>query len=744
MKRCKDACSLKLCRYVPQHTPTTSQLPVLLIGQAPGKVEGLTKTPFTGLTGKMLKGLLLDIGLDLHSLYINNIVSCAPPEDRIPTPSEIAACFEGLRYDIKQAKPKLIVALGEVAAYALTDKRGIKNIRGQKFPLLAKYNYKCEVLCLLHPSFLIRQRQWIELAKQDLKGINNHFFPTTLTQVSTPKEPTFIYDPSPSELAEHFNNMSQHITSVDIETPGELNIRKASIIGIAFSASRDLAIGLDFTNPSAISDETWQVMKKFLEDPKAQKSMQNAFFDVGVLRSNGVDTKGLTYDTLLAEHTMYSDMPGNLDFLRGKYTDVPQYKPSKAKMKTIGSWGKEERLCMNCWDVIATHEVRLAQLKIMDKGQLDLLKNIELPLIDVCDSLERKGIRIDVNRLAILYKKLQPQADLIEKTHFSPLGINPRSPKQLIKHFGIKSTDEKTLKYLIRRNKGDVKLMQTLLDYRKLLKITSVYLKGVYDRMDEGRIHAHPNSAGTGTGRFSYKNPNLQNVPDPLRIIYTPDDEDHVFIKGDYNQMEVRVAAVLSQEETMLKDLAEGRSIHQLMGKDIFHKEWNELTPKQQLRVKTVVFGTLYGRGSRSIAIEFNVPTSLAEQWQKIYVDKYPKVNAYLQKQTKNFYSTGRCITPFGRVRVLQTLTQAYNAPIQSSAADVLKVQLIKLYKEGFDLRVTVHDDIVAQADRKISMEVLREFKKVMESPVELLNGYVFPIKAKIGDNWFQMKEVKF
>lgn len=732
-------CNLTYCGYVPWYKPKIIQYPVMFVGQAPGHVETITKAPFTGPAGKVLWRLMHTAGLDKDKCFITNICECAPPDDRAPSNAEMELCKEHLIAEISEAKPELIVALGEVAASALTGRTGIQSLRGQIYPLLSKWDYSCPVLCMLHPSFIMRQRQWMDIAVKDMEKII-HFFNKTLN-IEVKVEPKFVYDPPDSDFASYLAEMSKGITAVDIETPAELDILTARIIGIAFCSSVNFAVALNLTERDK-GTEKWNIMKRFLEDPNAKKCTQNGQFDLGVLESHGIVVKGLAYDTLLAEHTMNSDLPGKLDSLRGRYTSIPAYKPSAKEMKTIARWTNEQRASMNCWDVITTWAVMEGQKKVMNQHQLDVLTNIELPMIEVCNYMERRGIKVNTTSLALMYKEVEPKANELNAKYFAPLSLNPRSPVQIKKYLKIQGTDEDTLTALIKRNHPQAELMEALLEYRRLNKIASVYLLGVYQRLRNDRIHAHPKIEGTGTGRLSYQNPNLQNVPEPMRVIYIPDSEDYVLLNGDYNQLELRVGANIAPEPMMLKEFAEGRSVHQMMGEVIFKKPWDELTAAQKLQTKTVVFGTFYGRTPRSIAIEFGISVANAEVWQNLCIKHYPGLLAYVKRQAAEFNNSRRCNTPFGRVRVLQTITQAYNTPIQSSASDVTLTTLIELKKRGFDLCTTVHDSIVIQAPKKDMMDVSREMKRIMERPIPQLNNYQFPIKLKAGDDWYNIKEV--
>ena len=629
LTRCNE-CTLFNESYIPPQLPIRPQYPVLWIGQAGGQTEDLTGVPFTGRAGKMLWRLMKEAGLNKTYQNLTNIVKCVPPDDREPTDLEMNCCYNQLKEEIHRVEPQLIIALGGVASKALTGKKNIRSLRGQTFPLLDHFQWECPVLCVLHPSFVMRQRQWIDLTIEDMKLIPKFFIEGMNIEVED--QPEFILDPDEHQLAEELEKASLHQASFDTETTG-LNTRKDVIVGASLCYQPNRAIAFDLPE----RDSKWEVLKKYLEDPRAEKITQNGQFDSAICETHGEVIECLAFDTLLAEHILSSDLPGNLDFLRSKYTHIKPYKPTKREMKVIQHWPKEKRLEYGCLDALTTYQVAMKQMELMTQDDWRVLQEIDLPLVPVVNRMERRGMLVDTTTLALLYRQLLPQLEEMEEKYFKPLGLNPNSPTQLAPYFGIEDTEAVTLKKHINKGHDQRELMQITLDYRGLQKATSVYLLGIYDRLEEGRIHTQFNITGTGTGRLSSTDPNLQNVFKEGRVIYIADDDDHVLVEGDYSQLELRVVAVLADETTLLNELAQGINVHYLLAYEMFHKKWNELTDIQKLREKAVVFGTIGGRSARSIAIEFGIPTSLAEEWQALCFNKYPKFHLYKEKQTRVF-----------------------------------------------------------------------------------------------------------
>jgi len=730
-----ETCPLRDTDWVPSQIIDEPELPVFFIGQNPGGTEMLTHIPFTGKAGKMCYRLLAEAGLNKRKLNIGNLIACPTPDDRAPTTEEVECCAPGLQAEIEDLQPELIIAWGKPSLRALVGRVDIQKVRGNFFPLLSRWGYTCQVLAALHPSFVQRQRQWIQDSVEDLKKVRSFF---TSSGIEVADKPEFIFDPSEKELIEYLTS-SDDVTAFDLETTG-LNPRLDKILGISFCNRPDKTIALYYREPH---DSRKAVVKWFLNHPKLKKATQNGSFDCAFEHSVGVEVKGLVYDTRLGEHLLASDLPTNLSYLREKYTKHEAYKPSNREMQQIGSMPIQRVLEFNCWDAHVTYDVMKAQLKQLTPGNLKVLDEIYMPLIFTLNYMERVGVKVDVDCLAAIYADLIPKAQRFDQELFAPLGLNPNSPVQLTKYFNTKDCREETLLYHIKRGHAHADLMQARLDYVALTKGASTFLKGIYQRLEDGRIHTSYHPEGTGTGRISSSAPNLQNIPPYYRIIYTGDSEDDVLIECDYSQLELIVAAILGGETGLLEEVKRGVKPHHVLGKIIFGKDWDELTKEEQFREKAVLFGTLGGRTARSIAIEFGISTYEAEHWQALCVNKYPGLLRYKNKVEREFYETGSITTAFGTSRKINSVTQAYNNPFQGSASFITLTTLNELYKKGFDIRLTVHDSIVIHTKRKEVREVVRELAKIVERPIKQLGNYRFKATYKFGHNWSEQEELK-
>jgi DNA polymerase-1 len=733
LSKCGE-CTLTGAKVLP-YIPLDPAAKVLLIGQAPGKTEVVTGMPFTGSAGKMLYACLKGAGIDKRRVWISNLVLCYPGADKKgndlePTPREIQNCLPRLKQEILEFKPALIVALGNPSAYTLTGKDRILSLRGSFFPLRPEFDWECPVLCCLHPSFILRQRQWVEQATKDFQEVNRFIMGDTLPNQE--EEYEFLMDPSLWELQEYLGRTS--LWAFDTETTG-LNVRRDKVIGMSFSNSRNSAAALLLKD----HDPRLDYIKTMLEDPQQRKVTQNGSYDCEILfNSLDIKVRGMQYDTRLAEQMLNSDMPTGLDHLRAVYTKIKPYKPSKKEMKEVHLWGKERMLQYANWDAVCTYQVMLEQLKILGEGQTWLLENLLLPIVPVLNEMERKGVALDINLLAGMYGNNFPRLEALEKEIATRMGISPHSPKQVMEYFQLSSSDRDTLEYYIQRGDHRSEEMELILSARDIQKESSTYLKGMYDRAEDGRIHTSYMLDGTGTGRLSSRNPNLQNVPKYLRELFIA-DEGYYLVSCDYKQLELWVGAILAPCPTLLNDLKDGVDVHNKIAEEIRPYVKEALLPKIRVTAKAVVFGTFYGRSARSIAIQFGVPVSTAEEWQAICFSSYPGLLKYIKDRHYDYNSTKTVRSAWGRHRVVSSPTQAFNMPVQSSASDVTLSSLLEMAKAGFDLRLTVHDEIVFQVRKEDLEREVDRARALVSRPIEVLGGNCFPADFKYGVNWYNL-----
>ena len=731
-------------RQVKWYNPSSLQYSVLIVGQAPGKTEIITGVPFTGGPGKTMYSCMKLVGLNKGQLAQCNLVQCQPPADkrgldRAPTAFEQECCFSQLYNIIQELQPELILALGSASIKALTGHDGAaQSLRGQCYPLVTKYNHTCPVICMLSPTFYMKARSWIPIAAKDFNMVHEYFIDKK--DIYTNDEYHFNIDPTYEELKNYLYTQTEEPITFDTETTS-LNPREAILLGFGFSTSYTSAHGVYFYP----GDHRWDLIKTWLQDSNIPKAAQNGNYDLAVIENQmKILVQGLVYDTRLAEQILNSDMPKDLDHLRAMYTKISPYKPSKKEMKTIASWGKERMLKYVCFDAMTTYQVMTEQKKLFLPGQAELLEKHLVPIIPALNHMSQVGMKLDVKTLAIMYRDRVIEGERLEKEIIAELGINPSSPKQIMFKYDLESSDRETLEEQINFNHPQAAALQKILDYRDCAKGAGTFLKGVYDRSENGRIHTQYNIEGTGTGRLSSENPNLQNVPKPYRVIYIPDDDDHILISGDYSQLEVWVVSILAGRGTLYEMLRAGLDVHEEMKKEILLYVPSRLKEQARLVAKTIVFGTIYGRGERNIAQTFGVSTTQAREWQDIIFTKAPELRDYQRNSMNQFKTFGYVETPFKRRRYVQSYPQALNAPVQGTASDVTLTSLRRGFDMNLDLRLQVHDEIVIQAPADRLEEYSLKLRSSMESPIRELQNECFPTEQKWGSDWYNMTKIPY
>lgn len=643
-----------------------------------------------------------------------------------------------MKETIQEVRPELILSFGGPATEELTGKGPISKVHGGFYKLLPKYEHECYILAQFHPSYVMRRRDEIPVMIRDLEKVHTFFTSGAPKEVAS--RTRFYLDPTAEELREYLiSSYRDEIVAFDTETTS-LNTREAKLLGASFSKHKDTAMAIYLSRES---DPRWSVIKEFLENSEIRKCAQNGSYDCAVLLTNGINVKGLTYDTRLAEQLLNSDSPKDLGHLRAVYTDIPPYKPTKKDMENIQTWGKDRMLNYAALDAQCTYQVMEKQIKLLSQGQMGLLKNLLVPVCLTLNKMERIGIKVDVPKLAIRYAETIPKIESLEKELQEGWGINPNSPKQICTTFGLSSSDKETLRDHVRRNGPNTEVFSKILACRDLSKGAATFLKGIYERLEEGRIHTQYRPEGTGTGRLSSSNPNLQNIQKPFRAIYTSDSEEYCLLACDYKQLELRVLSVLAPCPVLKGDLDSGVDIHEGVRKKIYdyvpeHIKWNA-----RMIAKAVVFGTIYGRTPRSIAMAFGVSIKTAEDWQAALTDRYPGVGSYIIDRTDDYKKFGKVTTPFGRTRLVENARQAVNSPIQSTANDIALYALLRLDQEGFDLRLTTHDEIVSHVRISELEKYAKIQKEIMEMPVPELGNAIFPVDVKVGWNWYELKVVE-
>ena len=577
------------------------------------------------------------------------------------------------------------------------------------------------------------------------------------------------------------NLLKQKSVCFDSETTG-LNPITAELVGIAFSWEVGKGFYLSFPENRSKAQDLIETLRPFFEDESIQKIGQNLKYDIKVLSKYNISVQGKLFDTMLAHYLINPDMRHNMEVLAETYLN---YTPISI-VELIGKKGKNQ-LSMRDVSIekITEYAVEDAditlQLKkhfekeLKDANTQKLFDEIEIPLLRVLAEMELEGINLDVPFLNKLAKDLDKDiAQLISKIYeLADEEFNIASPKQLgIVLFekmklvdkpkktktGQYSTAEDVLSYLAK----DHEIVKYILKYRGLAKLKSTYIDALPMQVEPttGRVHTDYMQTVAATGRLSSNNPNLQNIPirtergRQVRKAFIPKNKDYMLLAADYSQIELRIIAALSEENKMIEAFANGEDIHASTAARVFNIDLNKVSKEQRSNAKTVNFGIIYGVSAFGLSNQTNLSRSEAKELIETYYTSYPKLKSFMSKQVDFARENGYVQTVLNRRRYLNSINasnaivrgaaerNAINAPIQGSAADIIKIAMIhiqqKLNAENYKSKMLlqVHDELVFDVF-KPELEKLKSLIKF-----EMENAFKLSVNLDVdigtGDNWLE------
>jgi len=565
----------------------------------------------------------------------------------------------------------------------------------------------------------------------------------------------------------------------DTET-SSLNPLEAELIAISFSWENNKGYMVYFEDDKAVM-ENIDIFKPVFENENNLKIGQNLKFDIQVLNSYGIEVKGELFDTMIAHYLLEPDMRHNMDYLAETYL---KYKPIAIE-SLIGDKGKMQKSMRSVAvdrlteyaveDADITYQLKQLFYERLKKENLyELAREIEMPLIPVLAGMERRGVLVNKEALKEYSGVLKDKIKGLEKEIYELAGaeFNIGSPRQLgdILFKKLKLDDKakktKTNQYVtneeaLQRLSDRHPIINKVLDYRGLKKLLSTYVEALPELMSQktGRIHTSYNQAIASTGRLSSNNPNLQNIPirdesgREIRKAFIP-DKGNVFLSADYSQIELRLMAHLSGDQGMKEDFMGGQDIHSATAAKIFGVKPGEVSREMRSRAKTANFGIIYGISAFGLSQRLNISRSEAKDLIDGYFVSYPGVKKYMEKSIEKGRKNGYVTTMFGRKRYLRDIQSrnsllrsnaernAINAPIQGSAADIIKIAMINIHnklKES-DLKASmilqVHDELifeVAESDKnKLRDMVVKEMEEACKLDVPLIVEHGF------GKNWLE------
>ncbi|MCB0486517.1 MAG: DNA polymerase I, partial [Flavobacteriaceae bacterium] len=575
--------------------------------------------------------------------------------------------------------------------------------------------------------------------------------------------------------------LQQKSVCFDTETTN-LKALEAELVGVAFSWEKGKGYYVTFPEDQQQTKQIIDEFKPFFENKEIEKIGQNLKYDIKVLSNYGIKVKGNLFDTMIAHYLINPDMRHNMDVLAETYLN---YQPVSIT-ELIGKKGKNQG---SMRDVDLTDQTEYAvedaditlQLKEHFEKELEtsnltkLFNEVEIPLVNVLASMEIEGINLNKDYLATLSVQLSEDIERLEKGIYQQAGeeFNLASPKQLgpILYDKLKlvdkpkktktgqySTAEDVLSYLAK----DHQIVADILEWRQYKKLQSTYVDALPNEVNPktNRIHTVYAQAVAATGRLSSNNPNLQNIPirtergQDVRKAFIPRNNDFVLLSADYSQIELRIIAALSEEETMIKAFQNHEDIHASTAAKVFGVPIAEVTREQRSNAKTVNFGIIYGVSAFGLSNQTTLNRSEAKELIDTYYKTYPKLRTYIDNQIHFAREHGYVETILGRRRYLQDINSrnavvrgaaernAVNAPIQGSAADIIKLAMINIYKrfekENFTSKMLlqVHDELVFD----VYKEELEIIKPIIKHEMENAYKLVVPLDVEvgIGENWLE------
>jgi DNA polymerase-1 len=574
------------------------------------------------------------------------------------------------------------------------------------------------------------------------------------------------------------------LVALDTETTS-LNYMQAEIVGISFAVTEGEAAYLPVAHryagvPEQLSrDKVLQQLKPWLEDPQAAKVGHHLKYDAHVLANHGIALAGMRYDTMLESYVWNStairhDMDSAARHYLGletiRYEDVTGKGASQIGFEQVAI---EQATAYAAEDADVTLRLHRALWpKLAAEPELaTLYEEIEQPLVPVLQRMEAHGVLVDAALLKEMSQEFAERMAEIEADAHRVAGhpFNLGSPKQLNEILfeeqklpvlrktptGQPSTAEDVLEELA----AEYELPRLVLDYRSLQKLKSTYTDKLPEQVSPktGRIHTSYHQAVAATGRLSSSDPNLQNIPirsDAGRrirqaFIAAP---DHVLVAADYSQIELRIMAHISGDPGLLRAFAEDRDVHQATAAEVFGVALSKVTDDQRRSAKAINFGLIYGMSAFGLARQLGIGRDEAQQYVELYFARYPGVKTYMERTRRAARERGYVSTVFGRRLYLQDINarqaaqrqyaerSAINAPMQGTAADIIKKAMIAVDRWLLDSKVQariimqVHDELVLEVHRSAKPKVMQHLPQIMAQVVELQ----VPLKVDVGEgrNW--------
>ncbi len=567
---------------------------------------------------------------------------------------------------------------------------------------------------------------------------------------------------------------------LDTETTS-IDAIRAKLVGLSFSVKKGEAWYVAVPRETEAAQHMVQIFSSIYENDKILKVGQNLKYDLTVLANYGIQLKAPLFDTMLAHYLVQPELRHNMDYLAEIYLNYQTIHidtligPKGKNQKKMADLAPADICDYACEDADITLQLMEPLKAEMEKNQLTrVFHEIEMPLMPVLAQMERNGVRLDTEALSETGEQFRQRMQQLETEIYELAGhpftiTSPRQVGEVLfnelklneKAKKTKSGQYSTGEEVLEAIKHKHPIVEKILAHRALKKLISTYIdalpKLIYPAT--GRIHTSFNQAVTATGRLSSSNPNLQNIPvrgddgREIRKAFVP-EPGCIFFSADYSQIELRIMAHLSADEHLVNDFRCGRDIHAATASRIFHKPIEEVSRDERRKAKTANFGIIYGISAFGLAERMEVSRTEAKELITNYFDTYPRVKEYMQTSVKRARELGYIVTEFGRRRYLPDITSrnavvrgyaernAVNAPIQGTAADIIKIAMVRIAQrfeaEGIQSKMIlqVHDEL----NFSVLPEELDHVKNIVIQEMEGAYTMSVPLLADCGEgkNWLE------
>ncbi len=574
--------------------------------------------------------------------------------------------------------------------------------------------------------------------------------------------------------------LSAKTLSLDTETTGT-DAMTAELVGLSFAVEEFEAYYIPVPPEREEAQKIVDIFKPAYENPSSLKTGQNIKYDMLVLARYGVDIKGKMFDTMVAHYVLQPELPHNMDALAEQYLGYSTIKieeligPKGKKQKNMRDLPPGDVYEYACEDADVTLRLKNAlHDELVRNDAIQLFEEVEMPLVRVLAAMELTGVRIDTETLRETSELFTLRMNKLEEEVFALAGesFNLSSPKQVGEIlFDKLKIDERakrtktgqyvTSEEVLEKLRPRHEIVDRILNYRGLKKLTSTYVDSLPTLINPstGKIHTSFNQTVTSTGRLSSSNPNLQNIPvrgddgKEIRKAFIP-EPGCTFFSADYSQIELRIMAHLSGDKHMIEAFLEGDDIHASTAAKIYHKPIGDVTRDERRKAKTANFGIIYGISVFGLAERLNVPRSEARELIDGYFATYPRVREYMDESIERARRQGYIETLLRRRRYLPDINSrnaivrgyaernAINAPIQGSAADIIKIAMVRIYNRF--ISENLRSTMMLQVHDELNFSVVPEEREVVEQIVihEMENAYSLsvPLKADCGwgANWLE------